>query len=227
MARVDWARIPRAGFLKTHEMHEGEIKMASVLCFRLVAMRRWVVNWRKMVFSSTCRNLASGKVLQRKCCSLLPASADNKRQQNEDRGKFYTSPYALVLSGSICTALWGSIHAECVGADSPGKENDIPCSSEKKVHDKTPTKLVRDASGRFSSVQKIQKNNSKKVLPINLPNSRTTVKRKLHYKSDGEEQDQVCCKRKTRSLSVRVSLFCLHLCQFSLTTPHPSRDICS
>ena len=28
-----------------------------------------------------------------------------------------------------------------------------------------------------------------KVLPMNLPNSRTTVKRKLHYESDGEEQD--------------------------------------
>ena len=227
MARVDWARIPRAGFLKTHEIYEGEIKMASVLCFRLVAMCRSVVNWRKIAFSSTCRNIASGNVFQGKCFSLLPASADNKRQQNEDRGKFYTSPYALVLSGSICTALWGSIHAECVGADSPGKENDIPCSSEKKVHDKMPTKLVRDASGRFSSVQKIQNNNNKKVLPMNLPNSRTTVKGKWHYESDDEEQDQVCFKRKTRSLLVRVSLFCLHLCRFSLTTPHPSRNICS
>ena len=169
--------------------------MASVLLgFRLLAIRHSVVNWRKIAFSSTCRNLASGKVFQRKCCSLLPASADNKRQQNEDRGKFYTtiSPYELVLSGSICTALWGSIHAECVGEDSPGKENDIPCSSEKKFHDKTPTKLVRDASGRFSSVQKIPKNNNNRVLPMNLPNSRTTVKRKLHYESDGEEQDQGC-----------------------------------
>ena len=138
--------------------------MASVLCFRLVAVRRSAVNWRKIAFSSTCRNLANGNVFQRKCCSLLPASADNKRQQNQDRGKFYTavSPYALVLSGSICTALWGSIHAECVGEDSSGKENDIPCSSKKEVHDKTPTKLVRDASGRFSSVQKIQKNGKKK-----------------------------------------------------------------
>ena len=135
--------------------------MASVLCFRLVAMRRSVVNWGKIAFSSTCRNLASGNVFQRKCCSLLPTSADNKRQQNEDRGKFCTtiSAYGLVLSGSICTALWGSIHAECVGEDSPGKENDVPCSSEKKVHDKTPTKLVSDAPGRFSSVQKIQKDN--------------------------------------------------------------------
>ena len=112
--------------------------MASVLCFRLVAVRRSAVNWRKIAFSSTCRNLASGNVFQRKCCSLLPASADNKRQQNQDRGKFYTtvSPYALVLSGSICTALCGSIHAKCVGEDSPGKQNDIPCSSEKEVHDK-------------------------------------------------------------------------------------------
>ena len=203
--------------------------MASVLCFRLVAVRRSAVNWRKIAFSSTCRNLASGNVFQRKCCSLLPASADNKRQQNQDRGKFYTavSPYALVLPGSICTALWGSIHAECVGEDSSGKENDIPCSSKKEVHDKTPTKLVRDASGRFSSVQKIQKNGKETVLPMNLPNSRTTVKRKLRYESDSEEQDQVCFKRKTRSLLVRVSLFCLHLCRVSLTTPHPSRNICS
>jgi len=153
MARVDWARIPRAGFLKTHEIHEGENKngvrtMFSSCCYAPLGSKL-----EKIPFSSTCRNLASGKVFQRKCCSLLPASADNKRQQNEDRG----SPYALVLSGSMCTALWGSIHAECVGEDSPGKENDIPCSSEKKIHDKTPTKLVRDASGRFSSVQKIQK----------------------------------------------------------------------
>ena len=131
--------------------------MAYILCFRLVAMCRSVANWRKIVFSSTCRNIASGNVFQRKCCSLLPASPDNKRQQNQDRGKFYTtiSPNALVLPGSICTALWASIHAECVGEDSPGKENDI--SSENKVHDKTPTKLVLDASGRFSSVQKTEK----------------------------------------------------------------------
>jgi len=38
MARVDWARIPRAGFLKTDEIHEGENKnsvrtMFSSCCY--------------------------------------------------------------------------------------------------------------------------------------------------------------------------------------------------
>ena len=135
--------------------------MASVLLgFRLVAMRRSVVNWRKIAFSSTCRNLASGKLFQRKCCSLLPASADNKRQQNEDRGKFYTTipPYELVLSGSICTALWGSIHTECVGEDSPGKER---MTSLVQVKRNSTTKRPRSWSvtrrSGFRQFKKIQK----------------------------------------------------------------------
>ena len=33
MARVDWARIPRAGFLKTHEIHEGENKHGVRIMF--------------------------------------------------------------------------------------------------------------------------------------------------------------------------------------------------
>ena len=136
--------------------------MASVLLgFRLVAMRCWVVNWRKIAFSSTCRNIASGNVFQRKCCSLLPASADNKRQQNQDRGKFYTavSPYALVLSGSICTALWGSIHAECVG----------DMTSLAQVKRKSTTKHPRSWSvtrrAGFRQFKKSRKNNLKKSFP--------------------------------------------------------------
>jgi len=196
--------------------------MASVLCFLLVAMHRSVVNWRKIAFSSTCRNLASGNVFQRKCCSLLPTSADNKSQQNEDR-KFYTtiSPYVLVLSGSICTVLWGSIHAECVG-----KENEIPCSSEKKVHDKTPTKLVRDASDRFSSVQKIQKIIKEKSFPWTCRTAGPLWKEDYIMKVTVKSRTK-CASAKNKMFVGKSFFILLTFMPFSLTTPHQSRDICS
>ena len=159
MTRVDWARITRAGCLKAHEIREGEIKMASARCFRLVAVRRSAVIWRKIAFSSTCRNLGSGNVFQRKFVAYCrPAWITNVNKNRIEEILYESITVRISIIRSICTASWGSIHAVCWRRQPWKREwHDIPCSSEKEVHDKTPTKFVRGASGRFSSVQKIQK----------------------------------------------------------------------